>query len=295
MSNYSIKDLELLSGIKAHTLRIWEQRYNFLKPQRTDTNIRYYTDRDLKLILNVSLLKENGLRISNIAKMEESEMRDHVIRITDSKTTYPEQIYALTLAMVELDEERFEKIMGSNILKYGFENTMVNIIYPFMARVGLLWQTGGINPAQEHFISNLVRQKLMVAIDSQYVSNSEFKHKYMLFLPDGELHDIGLLFANYLLRNRKNKTFYLGQSLPFEELTSIFEIHQPDFLLTIITSVPGSYLEVQKFVDNMSAAFPKTTILISGPQVVGQGIIEPENVIVLNKFQDLVDFIEEQE
>ncbi|BDC97878.1 MerR family transcriptional regulator [Persicobacter psychrovividus] len=291
MSNYSIKDLELLSGVKAHTLRIWEQRYNFLKPQRTDTNIRLYSDEDLRLILNVSLLKENGIRISNIAKMDEREMREKVIKITDSQTSFPEQIYALTLAMVELDEERFEKIMGTNILKHGFEKTMVNIVYPFMSRVGLLWLTGGINPAQEHFISNLVRQKLMVAIDSQFISEKEVKDKYMLFLPDGELHDIGLLFANYLLRQRKNRTYYLGQSLPFEHLISIYDIHKPDFLLTILTVTPTSFIEVQRFVDDISQKFPKSTILISGPQIVGQGIEEPDNVVILNKFQDLVDFI----
>jgi DNA-binding transcriptional MerR regulator len=155
VSNYSIKDLEQLSGIKAHTLRIWEQRYNLLCPKRTDTNIRYYDDQDLKLILNVALLNDNGFKISKIASMEPSEMREEVMKLTERTLTHDDQIHALTISMIEMDEDRFDKILSTNILKLGFEQTMMNIIYPFMSKIGVLWQTGAINPAQEHFISNL--------------------------------------------------------------------------------------------------------------------------------------------
>ncbi|MDX5478997.1 MAG: MerR family transcriptional regulator, partial [Cyclobacteriaceae bacterium] len=167
MSTYSIKDLEQLSGIKAHTLRIWEQRYSLLSPKRTDTNIRYYDDEDLKLILNVALLNDNGIKISKIASMSSEEMREQVVKMTEKSLTHDDQIHALTICMIEMDEERFDKVLSTNILKIGFEQTMMNIIYPFMSKIGVLWQTGAINPAQEHFISNLVRQKLIVAIDGQ--------------------------------------------------------------------------------------------------------------------------------
>jgi MerR family transcriptional regulator, light-induced transcriptional regulator len=149
MSNYSIRDLEQLSGIKAHTLRIWEQRYNIIAPKRTDTNIRLYDDQDLKLVLNISLLKEHGYKISEISKMSSEEMNNEVITISDKKLNYPDQIHALTISMIDLDEDRFEKIISTNILQFGFENTMINIIYPFLSRIGTLWVTGSIGPAQE--------------------------------------------------------------------------------------------------------------------------------------------------
>jgi len=159
MSNYSIKDLEQLSGIKAHTLRIWEQRYNIIAPKRTDTNIRTYDDRDLKLVLNIALLKDHGHKISEISKLSLDEMNREVIKISDRQQNYPDQIHALTISMIDLDEDRFEKIISTNILQFGFENTIINIVYPFLSRLGTLWVTGSVGPAQEHFISNLIRQK----------------------------------------------------------------------------------------------------------------------------------------
>ena len=173
-SNYSIKDLEHLSGIKAHTIRIWEQRYRLFTPQRTDTNIRYYTDRDLKLLLNVSLLKDNGFKISKIADMPYDEIVKEVAGISD-RFGDDEQIATLTLAMIDMDEVRFEKVMANNILKRGFENTMKKLIFPFLHRIGVLWMTGSIVPAQEHFISNLIRQKIVTAIDS--LERGEFPRK----------------------------------------------------------------------------------------------------------------------
>ena len=140
MGYYTIKDLEQLSGIKAHTLRIWEQRHNILHPKRTDTNIRYYDDEDLRLILNISLLKENGFKISKIAEMSKENLQEEVASITDQKFNYPIQIQALTISMLEMDENRFEKIISSNTLQHGFENTMLKIIYPFLIKIGYLWQ-----------------------------------------------------------------------------------------------------------------------------------------------------------
>jgi DNA-binding transcriptional MerR regulator len=144
MSNYSIKDLEQLSGIKAHTLRIWEQRYDILKPTRTDTNIRTYDDVDLKLVLNIALLKEHGYKISEIAQMSAESMAREVMVISDKQMNYPDQIHALTISMLDLDEERFEKIISTNTLQFGFENMMINIIHPFLSRIGTLWMTGSI-------------------------------------------------------------------------------------------------------------------------------------------------------
>lgn len=292
MSTFSIRDLEHLSGIKAHTIRIWEQRYELIKPKRTDTNIRFYDDHDLKLILNVALLKENGVKISRIAEMTDGEMQREVLKLTERNLRYPEQIHSLTISMVDLDDERFEKIISTNILKLGFEKTMLNIIYPFLSKIGILWQTGAINPAQEHFISNLVRQKLIVAIDGQYaVTNSKAK-KYLLYLPEGELHELSLLFADYIIKSRNNKTVYLGQSLPYMDLQSVYDIHRPDYIFTILTTVPGP-AEIQAYVDRISSNFPNAQILLTGFQVIGQDLDCPENVSILTRLDQLIQFVEE--
>ena len=292
MSNYSIRDLEQLSGIKAHTLRIWEQRYDILRPERTDTNIRTYDDKDLKLVLNIALLKDHGYKISEISKMEANEMSKEVMSISDKHMNYPDQIHALTISMLDLDEERFEKIVSTNTLQFGFENMMVNIIYPFLARIGTLWITGSIGPAQEHFISNLIRQKLIVAIDGQLPSLRQGAKKYLLYLPEGEMHEISLLFGNYIVRSRQNKVIYLGQSLPFNELSFACQMHKPDYIFSVITSVPGQD-EIQRYVYKLAKEFPDTKILLTGYQVVGQDIDCPDNVEVITQIRQLMEIAAE--
>lgn len=287
MSQYSIRDLEQLSGIKAHTLRIWEQRYDIISPQRTDTNIRYYDDRDLKLVLNISLLKDHGYKISEIARMQADAMHAEVVTILDRKLNYPDQIQALTIAMIDLDEDRFEKIISTNILQFGFESTMIHIIYPFLSRIGTLWVTGSVGPAQEHFISNLIRQKIIVAIDGQVVKVTPESRTFLLFLPEGELHEMGLLFANYVVRARNNRVIYLGQSLPFKEIEFAYSVHRPDYIFTAITSVPSNS-DVQPYVDKLAARFPETTILLTGYQIVGQDVQVVENIKIINKIEDLI-------
>lgn len=288
MSNYSIKDLEHLSGIKAHTLRIWEQRYNIINPKRTDTNIRTYDDQDLKLVLNISLLKDHGYKISEIAKLSLEELSKEVISISDKQLNYPDQIHALTIAMIDIDEDRFERIMSTNILQFGFENTMINIIYPFLSRIGTLWLTGSIGPAQEHFITNLIRQKMIVAIDGQVVKPTANSKKYVLYLPEGEMHEMGLLFANYILRARNNQVIYLGQSLPFSELQFVCELHKPDHIFSAITSVPGQE-DVQEYINRMGATFPSIEIYLTGHQVVGQGLDTPPNVRIVPNVRQLLE------
>ncbi|ARK10605.1 MerR family transcriptional regulator [Fibrivirga algicola] len=287
MSNYSIKDLEQLSGIKAHTLRIWEHRYNIIQPKRTDTNIRTYDDQDLKLVLNISLLKDHGYKISEISKLSVEEMYQEVIKISDRQLNYPDQIHALTISMIDLDEDRFEKIISTNILQFGFENTMIHIIYPFLSRIGTLWVTGSIGPAQEHFITNLIRQKLIVAIDGQVSKQRPNGKKYMLYLPEGEMHEISLLFANYIIRARYNKVVYLGQSLPFNELVFAYNVHKPDYIFSAITSVPSNS-EAQAYVNKLGAQFPESHLLLTGYQMVGQDIQMPENGTIINNIDDLI-------
>ncbi|AFL83499.1 putative transcriptional regulator [Belliella baltica DSM 15883] len=290
VSTYSIKDLEQLSGIKAHTLRIWEQRYNLLSPKRTDTNIRFYDDDDLKLILNVALLNDNGYKISKIAKMDLPEIRAEVVKLSERTLTHDDQIHALTICMIEMDEERFDKVLSTNILKIGFEQTMLNIIYPFMSKIGVLWQTGAINPAQEHFMSNLVRQKLIVAIDGQIYKGGG--KKFLLFLPEGELHEISLLFAAYLIKLKGHKVFYLGQSTPRADLELIYKMHQPDYLMTVITTSPGAE-QVQEYINDLCSKYKESEIILSGYQILGQDLSFPSNVKVMNYIRNIKEYLEE--
>jgi MerR family transcriptional regulator, light-induced transcriptional regulator len=291
MSNYSIKDLEQLSGIKAHTLRIWEQRYNIINPKRTDTNIRTYDDKDLKLVLNIALLQSHNYKISKIAKLSLEDLSKEVLAISEKQLNYPDQIHALTIAMIDIDEDRFEKIMATNILQFGFENTMINIIYPFLGRIGTLWVTGSISPAQEHFITNLIRQKIIVAIDGQIIKADVNSKKYILYTPEGELHEIPLLFANYILRARNNKVVYLGQSLPFNELQFVCELHKPDSLFSVITSTPGQN-EIQYYVNRLAEDFPAIKVLLTGYQVVAQGIDLPQNTEIVMNIKQLMTIAE---
>ena len=293
MSVYSIKDLENLSGIKAHTLRIWEQRYDIISPKRTETNIRYYDDQDLKLVLNISLLQEHGYKISKIAGMSPDAMHQQVLDLSDHGNRHNDQIQALTIAMIDLDEARFEKIVARCVLQAGFEHTMIQVIYPFLTKIGILWQTGSINPAQEHFITNLIRQKLIVATDGQSSEYGVDAKKYMLFLPSGELHELSLLFSNFLLRTRRQRVIYLGQNLPFKDAEAVYAVHKPDYIFTVSTASPGPD-EVQTYVNNLATSFPQAMILVSGYQVVSQDILAPGNVVIIRKIQDLVDFVEDK-
>lgn len=290
MSFYSIKDLEHLSGIKAHTIRIWEQRYNLFSPQRTATNIRFYNDEDLKLILNISTLKNNGHKISKIVDMPADLMFDEVRRVHLDGTLLENKIHALTVAMIDLNEEEFTSILDFNIQEHGFEKTMMEIIYPFMRQIGILWLTNSINPAQEHFISHLVRQKLISATDSVQLNDNG--PLFLLFLPEGELHELGLLFANYILRVRGARTLFFGQSVPLNALEEVYHKLNPNCLLTAMTTTPDPS-EVQNYVDSLGKKFKDCKVYITGSRVVGHDIQLESNIEILNQFEDLEKLIEQ--
>lgn len=274
---YSIKDLEQISGIKAHTLRIWEQRYNIIKPLRSETNIRSYTNDDLRMLLNISILNNNGYKISKIADMSKEEIYNHVQQISSQQSETGTQIDNLIISMVEIDEDRFERAISNNILKIGFDRTINEIIYPFLQKVALMWMTGSINPAQEHFISSLIRQKLIASIDAQIVQPKPGTPRFMLYLPENELHDISLLYYHYTIRNFQLKSIYLGQSLPFEDLQKIYKVHQPEYLVSIITTAISSK-SLNNYLNNLKSSFPFSTILLSGYQLVTQQPDLPENI-----------------
>jgi DNA-binding transcriptional MerR regulator/methylmalonyl-CoA mutase cobalamin-binding subunit len=286
MSQYSIRDLEQLSGIKAHTLRIWEQRYNILAPQRTDTNIRFYGDEELKLILNISVLKDHGYKISEIAKFDDEELKREVRFLSESQLKFPDQINALTIAMIDLDEDAFEETVNHTIAMFGLEDTMINVIYPFLSKIGILWLTGSIGPSQEHFISNLIRQKIIVAIDNLPKIDTTNSEKIVIFNPEGEYHEIGILFANYIFKSQGKKVIYLGQSLPFEDVKFVIEKQSPHYVFTSITSFP-SQIDVQFYLNKLGEAFPDIKIYLTGMQIVGQALSLTPNMKVIQTVEQL--------
>ena len=262
---YSIKDLEQLSGIKAHTIRIWEVRYGLLKPSRTDTNIRYYDDEQLKRLLNISFLLKNGLKISKISLMDSNELYDTLVSFYNRQgndQSTEDKINNLVVSMIELNEDLFEKVFSSSVHHLGFENAITKVVYPFLDKVGMLWTMGNIQPSQEHFISNLIRQKIIVGIDKQTLPKNK-NSKFLLFLPEGEMHEIGLLLANYMIREKGCQTIYLGQNVPIEDVIQVCDSYEPDYIYTYIT-IARAEDELKAFFDKLSNAVKKGKVLISG-------------------------------
>lgn len=289
MGKYSIKDIEKLSGIKAHTIRIWEKRHNVIEPKRTTSNIRYYDDYDLKRVLNISILNNHGLKISTIARMSDDELHEKVVQLSRDSNTTESNVDRMIVCMIELDERTLEKLFSEFIMRFGFEDTVIKIVYPFLKKIGVLWQTGNISPAHEHFISNIVRQKIIVAIDALPTPDDNYG-KVLLYLPDGELHELGLLFYHYIAKKNGLKTIYLGQSVPYEDLLAIDNVHNPDFIFTSYTS-PISPKEFKEHMERLIRDFGNKTILISGYQVTQNRFGLPEKIVKIENTEEFKHFL----
>ncbi len=290
MAIYSIRDLEKLTDIKAHTIRIWEQRYRIVEPKRTKTNIRYYNDDDLKNLLNIALLNRNGYKISKIAKMSAKEIVHKVADISEVNFENATQLDALTISMIEMDEYKFDRIISTNIEQIGFERTMLEIINPFLEKLSLLWLTGSINPAQEHFISCLIRQKIIVAIDKVPVVSSPEANKFLLYLPEGAADELSLLFLHYMIKSRGNRVIYLGQDIPLQDVKAVFNIHHPKYIYTIISEV-FTKEPAQRYVDRLCTQFPTANVLLTGYRVLAQPIKCPDNAAIHNSLDQTIDFL----
>ena len=291
MIKYSIKDLEKLTGIKAHTIRIWEKRYQLISPERTSTNIRFYSDSDLKKLLNVSALNRNGIKISNIVSMDNEEINQRIMDISDTSNDFDNQIEQLIISMIDMDESRFDRVLSSSVIKMGFDDTVTRILYPFFEKIGILWQIGTVCPAQEHFVSALVRQKLIIAIDGQSGSYKPDSKVFLMFLPSNEWHELGLLFYSYLLKKAGYKVIYLGQSVPFEDLLEVNGRHEIDYLFTSITT-PLNQRAYIEYLQQLSDSFGKMKIFITGYQTNEFDLVElPENVKKVNNPEDFASIL----
>lgn len=288
---YSIKDLETLSGIKAHTIRAWEKRYDLFTPSRTESNIRLYDNSQLCKLLNVCTLLNYGWKISKISLLSKSEMQSETEKwLLDYNTQqYQAQINGLCSAMINFEEPSFEKIFANSVLKIGLTDTMIKVIYPFLQRVGMMWRTSQMYPAQEHFISSLIFKKLYTAIDS-LITTDKSKSKFLLFLPEGEYHELGLLFANYLIRAKQHDVLYLGANVPYKNLKPSMEVWEPDYLLTFFMSTKV-VKNAQNLLNSYSSDFPKKQILVAGPSTELIKLSTPENIVWLKCIHDLTTFL----
>lgn len=277
MGKYSINDIERLSGIKAHTIRIWEKRYNIFQPERTSTNIRYYTDDTLRKVLKITILHNNGLKISKIAELSDDQINQQVEEITKSLNThgFDNQIDALIVCMIELNEVGFSEMIDQLTEKHDFEKVVLEVIYPLFERVGLLWQIGSINPAQEHFISNLIRQKLLVAIDA--LPFSKKGKTFLLFLHEKELHELSLLFSSYLLKKNGFKVVYIGQAVPYNDLLVLKKTLEFDCMVTSFISTMEED-GLQHYINKLADDFSNKHILVSGFQILNTALVYPPNV-----------------
>ena len=254
--DFTIKDLENISGIKAHTIRIWEKRYNLFTPERSDTNIRHYSHENLQKLLNIVLLNNNNYKISKIAEMSDEEIILNARELAFSTAVIDESINSFKLSMFQFDKILFNNTYNKLLHKKTFRDIFKEVFIPFLEHIGILWQTNTLMPAHEHFISNLISQKIQTNTEKLQYSVSSSRKTYVLFLPENEIHDLGLLYLNYELVLRGHSTIYLGQSLPLNNLNYFFDGTQEICFVTSMTVEPYDdkitdyFAEIDSILDN---------------------------------------------
>lgn len=291
MGKYSIKDLEKISGVKAHTIRIWEKRYSLVQPCRTSTNIRYYNDNELKRLLNISMLSRNGFKISRIAQFTEIEISNSILALSQNLGKSEDVIENLILSMIEFDEDKFDRILSNLIIKLGFENTFIKVLTPFFYKVGVLWQTGAIVPAHEHFVSNLIQQKLILAIDSQKEASDEKPGSFLLFLPEGEMHELTLLFCHYIVRKHGYKAIYLGQTLPITNLDNISNKMGIKYLVTSFT-ISNNISNTRETLEKLALIAKNCKIFVIGQQIKNINFKLPSNITLISSYSEFIAQLE---
>jgi len=293
MGHFSISDLEQLSGIKSHTIRMWEQRYNLLQPVRTATNIRTYSEDDLRRLLNVSTLCARGQRISQVARLSDAEISQAVLACCDDAHDYHRQVNGLLAAMLSLDEERINQLLTEAAAKLGFESMMLFVAYPLLQRIGLMWLAGTVNPAQEHMLANLLRQKMLAATDALPPVPTTAR-RWVLFLPADELHELALLFMNYAVRLRGQHTLYLGQNLPTEQLSAVCQTYRPDVVVSVLTLQPERS-RVGEVAAEVSAHCEGRPVVLYGPLARQEGLVLPPNCVSPPLMTDFLAMITQEQ
>lgn len=267
MAVYSISDVEKLTGVRAPTLRAWEQRHGLIEPERGEYNTRHYGEKDISELFHITLLKKHGYRIGEIGVMTPAERRHRVAVLTDVEPNGDIRLDALTLATLSLDDYKLGLMLDTNIGQRGLEETMLEVIYPLLEKLGVLYFTGTIGATHERFVAGLIQQKILAATDAlPYPSRTKKVAGFGVFLPRGERQELSSLFVQYILRKRGFQVVYLGAGLDAEHLGRIGGVRRLDYLLTVLS---GSYAEqpVDQLVDDILARCPTTTLLLAGQQV----------------------------
>lgn len=293
MAKYNIKDLEKLTGIKAHTIRIWEKRYDLIQPDRTETNFRLYNNEQLKRLLNISILNKAGVKISKIASLEQDEITQQVATFLDTDTATVTKIDSLLQPLMDLDEATFVRKMDDFVNELGLEGTMIEIIYPFLTKVGSLWLTDTISPAQEHFITHIIRQKIIVAIDQCKSVHPEAR-TFLLYLPEHEMHELGLLFLYYVIRSRGHKVYYLGQFVPYEDVQKILKDHPNINYVIGSFTAPMDPVELQEYLNQLSKDAKGKNVIVSGFQIEHSPLKLPSNVKTFKKASGFIKHLEKE-
>ena len=289
MANYSIRDLAKLSGIKAHTIRIWEQRYSIIEPKRTASNIRYYTDQDLKFLMNIAFLNRKGIRISKIAKLSKEEIKTEVDQLSKTEAEHTDNFQDLAMSMMELDEPKIGKILSKCFSQNGVEDTILNVLVPFLEKASLLWLTGSISSMHEQFASCVIRRRILTEITKLKTKKGQDIPKILLYLPEGDQQELYLMFVQYLLKKRNIEVIYLGTKIVIEDLQLAASIHKPNFIYTIISERHKCYVP-ECYIGRLSEGVEVPHLLISGFQHSSKQSESPDNVTVLEDLNELLEF-----
>jgi len=288
MSNYSVAQVEAITGINAHTLRIWERRYTFLNPMRTETNIRYYSDKELRKLLSIAMLQRNGFKISKLDKMTDEEISsevEHILSVPDSLNE--DEINNLMISMLSFDENKFDKVFQRQVIQRGLLNTVVEIIYPFLYKVGILWGASKVFPAQEHFISNLIRQKIISSIDALPIPEHNAPG-LLMFLAEDEHHEMGLLLSSFIARKCGWRAVYLGQNVPNEDLPEVLELVRVDYMITML--IAPRINNLNDWLNDLLSVTGLPMILTGREDFMDQ-IVDHEQIIKLHHPMELNDFL----
>ncbi|WP_459209431.1 MerR family transcriptional regulator [Aquimarina rhabdastrellae] len=250
-TSFSIKDLENLSGIKAHTIRIWEKRYGLLEPERTDTNIRYYSLESFQKLLNITQLYNSGYKISKIAKLNQKEIKEECNKITHKEAQSHNAVNIFKMAMFKFNKQLFIEAFEELLREYSFEEVFEQFCIPFLNEIGRLWQTDFLTPAHEHFITSLIRDRIIIQANRLNTENNiSSDTAYILFLPENEIHELGLIYANYLIQARGNYSIYLGQNIPKQDLYYLKEQFNNIKFVTYFTVEPKDH-KIKSYINDM--------------------------------------------
>ena len=284
-NRYSIKDLEILSGVKAHTIRIWEKRYNLLSPERTDTNIRFYNDNDLRKIINVAFLVRHQFKISRISTWEPARIQAEVLNISNNSGEKDELTEQLISCLISFENQKFLKLVNDIIHDLGNEEAYTKVFFGFLEKVGLYWQAGVLYPAQEHFVSNVLRQKLLAEIEFAEAENKN-QPTMLFFLHENEMHELGLLFYSWIARKLGYNVIYLGAQVPFEDLQKVASATHLDSVLTSFVNPmeEGFFLD---YLQKLLQLFPNQKIYVAGYQVVNIMAELPQGIEAIRDYKAL--------